>query len=116
MCLTSHVSWLLRALQLVSLGTRSRADGHETDEFSLALSVPAAVQMRHLAMAHALRAALPGDPLWEDPLAATEGAVDVKEALKRTVIGRLEVRAVYRPLRDADRSLAVRLGDSERSA
>ena len=54
--------------------------------------MPAAVQMRHLAMAHALRAALPGDPLWEDPLAATEGAVDVKEALKRTVIGRLEVR------------------------
>ena len=47
--------------------------------------------MRHLAMAHALRAALPGDPLWEDPLTATEGAVDVKEALKRTVIGRLEV-------------------------
>ena len=77
----------------------SRADGHETDDFSLALSVPAAVQMRHLAMAYALRAALPGDPLWEDPLAATEGAVDVKEALKRTVIGRLEVCALLRPAR-----------------
>jgi len=64
--------------------------------------VPAAVQMRHLAMAHALRAALPGDPLWEDALAATEGAVDVKEALKRTIVGRLEVspsqRASYRLL------------------
>lgn len=60
--------------------------------------MPAAVQMRHLAMAHVLRAALPGDPLWEDPLAATEGAVDVKEALKRTVIGRLEVSTRWVPL------------------
>ncbi len=44
-------------------------------------------------MAHALRAALPDDPLWADPLVATEGAVDVKEALKRAVTGQLEVRA-----------------------
>ena len=51
------------------------------------------LQVRHLAMAHALRAALPGDPLWADPLAATEGGVDVKEALKRAVTGQLEVRA-----------------------
>ena len=52
----------------------------------------ATVQLRHLAMAHALHAALPEDPLWADPLAATEGAVDVKEALKRAVTGQLEVR------------------------
>ena len=57
----------------------------------MALSVPAAVQMRQLAMAYALQRALPEDRGWQDAPAAAEGVVDVKEALKRTVTAPLEV-------------------------
>ena len=37
------------------------------------------------------QAALPDDPVWRDAVAGAEGAVDVKEALKRTVTHSIEV-------------------------
>jgi len=47
--------------------------------------------MRQLAMGYALKAALPNDPAWQDPVAGAEGALDVKEALKRTITASIEV-------------------------
>ncbi len=62
-----------------------RREGHETAHCSLSLSVPAATQLRQLAVLHALKEALPGTCWLENVAAVNERLPDIKGALRHAL-------------------------------
>jgi hypothetical protein len=80
-----------------------RAEGHECDDFSLELSVPASTLMRQVAALHHLREALPGQRgLWGNVGAAAARVIDLKEALRAALSPRLEAALGRRAARESD--------------
>ena len=80
-----------------------RREGHETAHCSLAISVPAATQLRQVAALHALAAECPGAAWLGDVAAANAKLLDVKGALRHALspqLGRAlgwQVRQVPNP-------------------